>query len=137
MYIGGGDMFPHTSKRPFSPVFLTQQHHRLNMHRLDAKNRSTNTRRSAGGTYRPHSKHGCATGKNGKPYMYGLRSFNLFLSSTTSLTKDSKHQDRQSHHMKLRYFFITPMIFSFVVRPLPTDTFKYGIGSRSKISLRI
>ena len=85
----------------------------------------------------PQSAHDCATGKNGKSYMYGLRSFNLFLSSTTSLTKDSKHQDRQSHHMKLRYFFITPMIFSFVVSPLPTDTFRYGIGSRSKISLRI
>lgn len=107
------------------------------MRRLDAKNKSTNTRHSAEGTGLPHFKHDYATGKNGKPYMYGLLSFNLFLSSRTSPTKGSKHQERQSHHMKLRYFFITPMTFSFVVRPLPTDTFRYGIGSRSKISLRI
>lgn len=47
------------------------------MHRLDARNRSTNTRHSTEGTYQPHSKHDCATGKNGKPCMYGLRSLSF------------------------------------------------------------
>ena len=110
---------------------------RYEVRRLDARNKSTNTRHSAEGTCLLHSKHDCATGKNGRPYMYRLRSFNLFPSSRASPTMYSKHQGIQNHHMKLRYFFITPMIFSFVVRPLPTDTFRYGIGSRSKISLRI
>jgi len=31
-------------------------------------------RHSTEGTYQPHSKHDCATCKNGKPCMYGLRS---------------------------------------------------------------
>lgn len=47
------------------------------MHRLDARNRSTNTRHSTEGTYQPHSKHDCATVKNGKPCMYGLRSLSF------------------------------------------------------------
>ena len=38
----------------------------LDLHRLDARNRSTNTRHSAEGTGLPHSKHDCATGKNSK-----------------------------------------------------------------------
>lgn len=40
------------------------------MRRLDARNRSTNNRHSAKGTGLLHSKHECATGKNGTLMWY-------------------------------------------------------------------
>ena len=53
--------------------YALQQHHSLNMHNMDAKNWSTNTRHSVKVTHLPQPKHDCATGKNCTHYMYGLR----------------------------------------------------------------
>ena len=51
--------------RPLA-VFAAKQYNCLNMCRLDARNRSTNTRHTAEGTYLLQPKHDYATGNNCK-----------------------------------------------------------------------